>query len=114
MTNAVKSQILAVRDTGLTNMFDIHAVQAIAYKNDWHELVVYLEDKANRMEYSRFIMTGEASIVDEISEQDDEELSEEEQEELMCRARALIFVGDTEVYYEAIKKQDRKELEERI
>ncbi|MCR5735955.1 MAG: hypothetical protein K6G22_15250 [Lachnospiraceae bacterium] len=43
-----------------------------------------------------------------------EEFSEEEQEELMRRARALIFVGDNEVYYEAIKKQERKELEERI
>ena len=38
MDETIKKQILAVRDTGLTNMFDINAVQRIAYEmgfNDW-------------------------------------------------------------------------------
>lgn len=31
MDSKVREQILAVRDTGLTNMFDINAVLCIAY-----------------------------------------------------------------------------------
>lgn len=50
--------ILAVRDTGETNMFDVNAVQYIANREGYYELVVYLMD--NRKEYSNFIMTGAA------------------------------------------------------
>lgn len=57
MTSKVREQILAVRDTGLTNMFDINAVQRIAYEMGHHELVCWLED--NRKEYTRFIMYGD-------------------------------------------------------
>ena len=53
MTEKIKEQILAIRDTSLTNMFDVNAVQRLAY-----ELVVYLEE--NRKEYVQFILTGEA------------------------------------------------------
>mgnify|MGYP003097890504 FL=1 len=53
----VRDQILAVRDTGLTNMFDVNAVQRIAYEMDCYELVNYLEE--HRKEYVRFILTGE-------------------------------------------------------
>ena len=45
MTDKVKEQILAIRDTGLTNMFDIHAVQKIAYDMEFYELVTYLEEQ---------------------------------------------------------------------
>ena len=58
MTEKVKEQILAIRDTGLTNMFDIPMVQWLAYARDFFELVTYLED--HRKEYVRFILTGEA------------------------------------------------------
>ena len=58
MTETIKDQILAVRDTGLTNMFDVNAVQRLAYEREFYELVVYLEE--NRKEYVHFILTGEA------------------------------------------------------
>ena len=58
MTEKVKEQILAIRDTGLTNMFDIPMVQWLAYERDFFELVTYLEE--HRKEYVRFILTGEA------------------------------------------------------
>lgn len=57
MDAKVRDQILAVRDTGLANMFDVNAVQRIAYKMDYYELVNYLEE--HRKEYVRFILTGE-------------------------------------------------------
>ena len=47
-----------MRDTGLTNMFDVNTVQRIANDMGFFELVVYLED--NRCEYTHFILTGEA------------------------------------------------------
>ena len=58
MTETIKDQTLAIRDTGLTNMFDVNAVQRLAYERDFYELVVYLEE--NRKEYVHFILTGEA------------------------------------------------------
>ena len=57
MTDKVKEQILAIRDTGLTNMFDIHAVQKIAYDMEFFELVNFIEE--NRSAYVRFILTGD-------------------------------------------------------
>ena len=57
MDKKIKEQILAIRDTGLTNMFDVATVQRIAYDMGFHELVVYLEE--NRKEYVHFILTGE-------------------------------------------------------
>ena len=58
MSEAVKEQILAIRDTGLTNMFDVRTVQRIANDMEFYELVVYLEEY--RREYAHFILTGEA------------------------------------------------------
>ena len=57
MTDKVRKQILAIRDTGLTNMFDVVAAQRIANDMGFYELVVYLEE--NRKEYTHFILTGE-------------------------------------------------------
>ena len=58
MTDAVREQILAVRATGLTNMFDCPAVQRVANDMLFFDLVVYIEE--NRSEYVHFILTGEA------------------------------------------------------
>ena len=58
MSETVKKQILAIRDTGLTNMLDIRTVQRIANDMEFYELVVYLEE--HRYEYAHFILTGEA------------------------------------------------------
>ena len=57
MDERVKEQILAIRDTGLTNMFDLNAVQRIAYEMDFYELVNFIEE--NKVAYVRFILTGE-------------------------------------------------------
>ena len=57
MNETVKKQILAVRDTGLTNMFDLSAVQRIAYDMDFFDLVSFLEEE--KAAYVRFILTGE-------------------------------------------------------
>lgn len=57
MTQTIKEQILAIRDTGLTNMFNVNMVQRLAYERDFYELVTYLED--HRKEYVRFILIGE-------------------------------------------------------
>ena len=58
MTDTIREQILAIRDTGLTNMFDLPVVQRLAYERDFFELVTFLED--HRSEYVHFILTGEA------------------------------------------------------
>ena len=58
MSETVKKQILAIRDTGLTNMFEVRTVQRIANDREFYELVVYLEE--HRREYAHFILTGEA------------------------------------------------------
>ena len=57
MTQTIKEQILAIRDTGLTNMFDVNMVQRLAYERDFYELVTILEE--NRKEYVHFILYGE-------------------------------------------------------
>lgn len=57
MDSKIKEQILAVRATGISNMFDINAVQIIANQMKFYELVVYLEE--HRGEYARFILMGE-------------------------------------------------------
>lgn len=58
MTEKVRKQILAIRDTGLTNMFDTNTVQRLAYERNFFELVVFIEEK--RREYVHFILYGEA------------------------------------------------------
>lgn len=58
MSDTVREQILAIRDTGLTNMFDVLTVQRLAFDRGYYELVCYLEE--HRREYAYFIMTGEA------------------------------------------------------
>lgn len=57
MTSNVRDQILAVRDTGRTNMFDTVMVQRIAYEMGLYDLVCWIED--NKKEYVNFIMYGD-------------------------------------------------------
>ena len=57
MDEKIKKQILAIRGSGVTNMFDVKRVQYEANLKGFHELVLYLED--NKAEYSRFILTGD-------------------------------------------------------
>ena len=57
MSEKIKEQILIVRDTGRTNMFDTIAVQRIAFELGLYELVNYIEE--HKKEYVHFILTGE-------------------------------------------------------
>ncbi|MEA4947844.1 MAG: DUF5049 domain-containing protein [Oscillospiraceae bacterium] len=57
MADKVKEQILAIRDTGETNMFDTARVQRMAYDRGFYELVLFLEE--HKKEYAHFILTGE-------------------------------------------------------
>ena len=57
MTPLIREQIMTIRATGLTNMFDVSMVQRIANDMGFYELVIFLED--HRKEYAHFIMTGE-------------------------------------------------------
>ena len=56
MNQTIKEQILAVRDSGETNMLDTNMVQVIANREGYYELVWYIEE--HRREYTRFIMAG--------------------------------------------------------
>ena len=56
MTEKIKEQILAVRDSGRTNMLDVNMVQMIAFEMEFYQLVNFIED--HKTEYIQFIMTG--------------------------------------------------------
>lgn len=56
MDEVVKKQILAIRAAGEANMFDTYAVQYIANREGYYELVLFLQ--ANRREYVDFILNG--------------------------------------------------------
>ena len=57
MTDTIREQILAIRATGLTNMFEVNAVQRLAFERGFYELVCYIDE--DRAGYVRFILTGE-------------------------------------------------------
>ena len=59
MTEEIRKQILAIRDTGRSNMFDVPAVQQIACEMELYELVVFLEE--HPAEYTQFIFTGKTA-----------------------------------------------------
>lgn len=56
MYGKIKEQILTVRESGRTNMFDLTMVQRIAFEDNFHELVIFIEDHPK--EYTNFILTG--------------------------------------------------------
>ena len=57
MESKVKEQILSIRDTGETNMFDMTRVREIALRKGFYELLDYLDH--NSKAYARFILVGE-------------------------------------------------------
>ncbi len=56
ITEKIKDQIFAVRDSGAANMCDMAAVQRAAFDRDFYELVLFIEE--HRDEYWDFILTG--------------------------------------------------------
>ena len=56
MTEEIRNQILAIRQTGATNMFDIIKVKEIAELLDFTELAEFLPE--NKAEYVNFILSG--------------------------------------------------------
>ena len=52
----IKEQILAIRTTGKTNMFDVQTVQRTAFDKSYYELVNFIE--INRKGYTEFILSG--------------------------------------------------------
>jgi len=63
----VVKEILQVRASGETNMFDINNVLSIANKREMFHLVSYLAEEGNWKTYSSFIITGEGAEVSEES-----------------------------------------------
>ena len=57
VTETIKEQILIIRDTGLTNMFDVHMVQRLANELGFYDLVIFIEEHCK--EYSQFIIYGD-------------------------------------------------------
>ena len=57
MTDEIREQIMTIRDSGLTNMFDLNTVQRLAYEREFYELVMFIED--HKPQYVKFILTGE-------------------------------------------------------
>ena len=57
MTDEIREQIMAIRDSGLTNMFDLNTVQRLAYERDFFDLVMFIEE--HKAKYVKFILTGE-------------------------------------------------------
>ena len=56
MTDKVFDQIMEIRSTAECNMLNTIAVQSCAYKKEFFELVVYLEE--HKKEYVEFILYG--------------------------------------------------------
>ena len=56
MTEQIREQIMAIRNTGLTNMFDKDYVQVLAYEREMYDLVVFLEEHPR--EYVEYILYG--------------------------------------------------------
>ena len=56
MTDQIKEQILAVRNSAVCNMFDTNVVQRYAHDHNMYDLVLFIEE--NKRAYSHFILTG--------------------------------------------------------
>ena len=57
MDEKIKEQITDIRDSGLTNMFDLPVVQRLAFDRNYYELVLFIEE--HRDEYVSFILHGD-------------------------------------------------------
>ncbi len=58
MTDKIRNQVMAIRNSGAANMMDVDRVQLLAFERGFHELVIFIEEK--RKEYIRFILYGDA------------------------------------------------------
>ena len=58
MNEEIKNEILAVRETGATNMLDARRVKEIAEMLGFDELADFLNDRRNHKVYANFILTG--------------------------------------------------------
>ena len=56
-TQTVRDQLMAIRDSGETNMLDVPMVQRLAFDHEYYELVSFIEE--HKESYVTFIMTGE-------------------------------------------------------
>jgi hypothetical protein len=57
ITDKLFEQIMAIRNSGVVNMYDAVGVQVEANKRNFYELVILIED--NRKAYSNFILSGD-------------------------------------------------------
>lgn len=60
MNPKVREEIEIIRDSDLTNMFDLSVVQRLAFERNCFELVLFIEE--HRDEYIRFILHGDVGI----------------------------------------------------
>ncbi len=58
MNDRIRDQIMAIRDSGAVNLMNATQVQRLAFEQDLHELVIFIEE--NRAEYIRFILYGDS------------------------------------------------------
>ncbi|WP_054638926.1 MULTISPECIES: DUF5049 domain-containing protein [Lactococcus] len=56
MTDTIFEQIMAIRESGEINMLDVNSVQRLAFEQNFHELVDFIEE--DKQAYWNFIMTG--------------------------------------------------------
>jgi hypothetical protein len=57
----IMDQIRAIRDSGVTNMFDALSVQHEANRLGYSELVIFIEEQPK--DYAKFILTGSVSLL---------------------------------------------------
>lgn len=58
----IREQIMAIKDTGLTNMFDARTVQRLADERGYHELVCFIEER--KADYTNFILYGKVEVLE--------------------------------------------------
>ena len=58
MDNIIKEQVIKVRDTSLTNIFDLRNVKFIAQNLNLNELAAYISNTDNEKDYISFIING--------------------------------------------------------
>lgn len=56
MDSVIVEQIIAIRDSGKTNMFDANMVQRLAFDAGYYELVMFIEN--DKYGYIGFILHG--------------------------------------------------------
>ena len=57
MNPRIKKQIIAIQESGLTNMLDTCYVQRLAHERNSFDLVIFIEE--HKKEYVHFIMNGD-------------------------------------------------------